>query len=202
VEIKERILVGVEELFMRYGVKSMTMDDIAQQLSVSKKTIYQHFKDKNELVESVLQNHMRQERTCVMDIKSKSANAIEEIFLMSKHMKQGMMDMNPSLIFDIQKFHQEAWIYFREHKHEIFTQNIIDNLKWGIAEKYYRQEIDPEILGVFRVEQIELGFNSLKFSTKNYTVLEIQLELLNHFIHGIVTPLGLQKYNEYIQNNA
>jgi TetR/AcrR family transcriptional regulator, cholesterol catabolism regulator len=200
--MKERILTGAEELFMRYGIKSMTMDDVARHLSISKKTIYQHFTDKNELVYSVLKNHMDQEVCIIEEIKKESSDAIEEFYKMSKFMKQTFMDMNPSLIMDIQKYHPKSWQYFQEHKLDCFTQSMYDNLNWGIKEGYYRPEINVEILAVMRVETVEAGLKLQSFNGNKFSIVEVQLEMMNHFFHGIVTTKGLEKYNEYIQNNA
>ena len=200
--MKEKILEGAEHLFMRYGIKSMTMDDIAKHLTVSKKTIYQHFSDKNALLESVMENHMKQEQLQIEQIRSESSNAIEELYKLSKYIKSMMMEMNASLIMDMQKYHPNAWKYFQVHKHDCITTNILMNLKWGIEEGYFRADMNCEILALLRVEQIELGFNTLIFSSPNYTIVDVQMELLNHFIYGIVTPKGLELYNEYIINNA
>lgn len=201
-ETKEKILAGAEELFMRYGIKSMTMDDIAKHLTVSKKTIYQHFKDKNDLVENVMENHMHHEQCHIAEIRNESSNAIEELFKISKFIKTMMMDMNPSIFLDLQKYHPDAWKYFQVHKHDCITSNILENLNWGVSEGYFREDINCEILALLRVEQIEFGFNPLIFSGNKFSILEVQMELLNHFIFGVVTPKGLELYNEYIQNNA
>jgi TetR/AcrR family transcriptional regulator, cholesterol catabolism regulator len=202
VEIREKILVGTEQLFMRYGIKSITMDDIAKHLTVSKKTIYQHFSDKNALVECVMANHMIQEQNDVEQIRLDSVNAIEELYKLSKYIRGMMMEMNASLIMDLQKYHPNAWKYFQEHKHDCITTNILTNLKWGIEEGFFRSEINCDILALLRVEQIEIGFNPMTFPGTKYSMLDVQMELLNHFIYGIVTQKGLELYNEYITNNA
>lgn len=201
-DIRERILKGAEELFMRYGFKTMTMDDVAKHLSVSKKTIYLHFKDKNALVESVMENHMQFEQSAIIEIRKESANAIEELYKVSKFMKTMMMDMNPSVVIDLQKYHPKAWKYFSDHKHECITKNILENLNWGVTEGFYRKDLNCEILALLRVEQIEMGFNPSIFPSSKFTVLEVQMELLNHFVCGIVSKEGQKLYNEYIQNNG
>lgn len=201
-EIKERILKGAEEAFMRYGIKTMTMDEISKNLGVSKKTIYQYFQDKNELVLKVLESHMLNERLKMEQMSRESENSIHEMVLVSSHMKRSVVDMNPSLILDMQKFYPEAWSYFETHKHECITQSIKKNLDRGIEEGYYRKDINTDILSRFRVEEVSVGFDSAVFSREHFSPVDVQMELMNHFLMGVVTPKGLELFNKYLIDNV
>lgn len=196
-ETKDRILKGAEELFMRYGIKTMTMDDIAKHLGVSKKTIYLHVKDKNELVSEVILAHMEQERKSFEEIGARAENAIDELISFLRHVKTTMMDMNPSLIVDLKKNYPKAWRHFNEFKSECINNSIQKNLTWGKEEGYYRPEINSEILAISRMVQIESGLNPVVYPSNKFSVLEVQIELLNHFLMGIVTPKGLELFNKY-----
>ena len=107
--IEEKIIAGAGDLFHRYGIRSVSMDDIARHLSISKKTIYQYYKDKDEIVSLALKQHMDQQKTEYNEIFSKGANAIEELARVSQCMRKDFKDMNPSLLFDMQKYHPNAW---------------------------------------------------------------------------------------------
>ena len=96
-EARDKIIVGAEELFMRYGIKSITMDDLASNLAISKKTIYQHFKDKDELVLEVAKIHMQQDEKEVECIITKSENAVQEIFYIAQFIRKMTAKLNPSV---------------------------------------------------------------------------------------------------------
>lgn len=201
-DLKNRILKGSEELFMRYGIKAITMDEVASNLGVSKKTIYQHFSDKNHLVEQVLSTHMNNEKEVIDQITQSSNNAIDELFKMSRHIKSTLTSMNPTIFLDLQKFYPKAWEYFQEHKYECITESIRKNLDWGVDEGYYRSNFNSEVLSLFRVEQVQMAFNPMIFPSSKFAPYEVQMELFSHFIHGIVTQKGLDLYNEYTKENV
>ena len=100
---KEKLLRGADELFMKYGFRSVSMDDIARHLGVSKKTIYQYFADKDEVVESVAREHMQRQKEQFERIANESKNAVEEMVRISYCLKENMRNINPSVLFDMQK---------------------------------------------------------------------------------------------------
>src|SRR6185369_7288393 len=117
-DIKDRILKGAMELFMKYGVRSVSMDDIARHLSVSKKTLYQYFADKEEIVTTVAEFHLGHERNQYDSIRSVSENAIDELVKISVCIKKDLQKMNPALLFDLQKYHPKAWSAWLAHKQQ------------------------------------------------------------------------------------
>ena len=102
-ELKDRIKQKADELYRRYGIKSVTMDEIASQLGVSKKTIYQSFSDKNELVDAVIVDMLTYNRQCCQTDKAKAQNAIEEVYLAMEMLQTMFENMNPSILFDIER---------------------------------------------------------------------------------------------------
>src|SRR5688500_17937825 len=131
-ENREKLLRGADELFMRYGLRSVSMDDIARHLGVSKKTIYQHFADKDEMVATVAKGHMERQRDQFDEIAKRSKNAVEELISISFCLKETMKNINPSLLFDMQKYHQKAWNEWLSFKQKFIRQNIVRSLKQGI----------------------------------------------------------------------
>src|SRR5688500_9858131 len=108
-DTKDKILKGAEELFTKYGVRSISMDDIARHLSVSKKTLYLHFADKEDIVTMTCKAHLEKHAEEFKKIKDTARNAIDELAKISVCLKRNMQDMNPSLLFDLQKYHPRAW---------------------------------------------------------------------------------------------
>jgi len=200
-EIQEKIIHESGDLFMRYGIKSLTMDDLAKNLAISKKTIYKHFKNKNDLIEQIIRSYTDGDKCNIKNINKESENAIDEIVRVSKYIKVELSKMTSNAIYDLQKFYPTMWKFFQEHKNESLYNTIFDNIEWGKKEGYYRKDVNSEILSILRVEQIEMGLNPEIFSSNKYSILEIQMELLKHFIIGITTPKGLDLYNKYISEN-
>src|SRR5688572_7915784 len=140
IQTKEKILKGAEELFTKYGVRSISMDDIARHLSVSKKTLYQHFADKEDIVTMACKAHLDRNVGEFDEIRNSAKNAIEELANLSVCLKRNMQDMNPSLLFDLQKYHPKAWAVWMNHKNQFIRSSVVRNLKQGIAEGYFRAD--------------------------------------------------------------
>lgn len=198
-DVKEKILKGAEDLFMRFGVRSISMDDIARKLSVSKKTLYQHFADKEALVNEVFVEALKKDMKMFKAIKDQSNDALEEIALLSVTMKHHLEKVNPALLFDLQKFHPTAWSAWLEFKNKFIYDSVVRNLKQGKAEGYYREEIDPEILAVIRIESVQLPFNPELFPKEKFKLASVQEHLLEHFIQGLLTDKGRKLFSKYKQ---
>jgi AcrR family transcriptional regulator len=203
-ETNERILQKAEELFMRFGIRSVSMDDIAKELAVSKKTIYQFFKDKEALVMGVAHLHFNKDVCDMQGIKEQAGNALEEMILLSEHLKRNFMNINPVIFYDLQKYHIKAWGLFREHRERFIIETIKDNLRRGIADGLYRSDINVEILAILRVEEVQLGFNQDVFPSNRFNFLELQIQFVEHFMRGIITKKGfelLEAYQDSIKQN-
>ena len=196
---KEKILIGAEELFFRFGIKSMTMDDIAKHLGMSKKTIYQFYEDKDALVTSLVDAHIKRNSTQMCGYAESSKNAILEILSAIKHMSEMFSRTNPLLFHDLQKYHSEAWKNFTTFKNDILLKIVIDNLKRGIAEGLYRENISIKILAKLRIEEVEMAFNPNVFPPSQYNMLEVAKQLLEHFLLGICTLKGHKMANKYFE---
>lgn len=200
-EVKEKILRGAEDLFLKYGVRSISMDDIARHLTVSKKTLYQHFSDKEELVFTVCRSHMTKNRIEFEEIKATAKNAIDELVKISRCLKKTMEETNPSLLFDLQKYHPSAWQEWVNYKHQYIKESVIKNLKQGIEEGYFRTDLNPEILAKVRIELVQLGFDEGIFPRSKFQLAEVQLQIFDHFVYGLVTEKGRKLYLKYKAHN-
>ncbi|MFN3840902.1 MAG: TetR/AcrR family transcriptional regulator [Cyclobacteriaceae bacterium] len=196
IDVKDKILKGTEELFMRYGVRSISMDDIARHLGVSKKTLYQHFADKDELVLMVSRSHLERNITQFDGIRDESKNPIEELARISVCMKQNMESMNPTLLFDLQKFHPKAWNEWISFKRKYLRDSIVRNLSQGIADGYFRPEVNPEIMAAMRIELVQLAFNNDIFPPSRFKLAEVQEHIFDHFVFGLVTEKGRKLYQK------
>lgn len=173
------------------------MDDVARALAVSKKTLYQYFTNKDELVTEVVVLHMEGEKQEFSEIINVSSNAIEELYRLSKCMRKHIFKINPALLFDLQKYHTEAWGVFQAYKHEFIQGQIKHNLERGIKEGYYRAELNAEVLSILRMETIQLLFSEQLFPRSKFEFVEVQMQVFDHFVHGILSEKGRQLYQQH-----
>ncbi len=201
-ERKDRILKGAEELFFKYGIKSITMDDIAKHLAISKKTIYQFYSDKNEVLEMLMKNRMKVNQKEFEQLAKDSENVIAEVFSIMKHMGAMFSQMNPNFFYDLQKYHPGTWKLFKTFKEECIERMVEDSVKRGIKEGFVRPDINSKIIARLRMEEVEMGFNPQVFPPNEFKIMDVQLALLEHFLHGICTLKGhklINKYKEIIE---
>lgn len=199
-ETKDKILNGVEELFMRYGVRSISMDDIARHLAVSKKTLYQHFADKEELVLEVTRHLLEKNYRECEEIRAKADNPVEELALISLWMKKSMEEINPTMLFDLQKYHVKAWNLWLEFKNKFIHEEVIRNLTVGIEGGYMRP-VNKAIMGILRVEFVQMAFNQDIFPREKFNLAEVQSQIFDHFVFGLVTEKGRKLYLKYKEHN-
>jgi AcrR family transcriptional regulator len=202
-EIQERIRQKADELFRRYGIRSVTMDEIATQLGMSKKTIYQYYTDKDQLVDAVAVDEIQfLQESCLKDAAI-SANAIEEIFRVMEFVEVMFRNMNPSMLHDLEKYHPLGYKKFLDHKNKFLYEMVKKNIERGIKEELYRPEIDVELMSRYRLETMMIAFNSDLFPTSKFNLVKIHHEILEHFLYGLATLKGYKlilKYKQQRQN--
>ena len=193
----DRIIQGGEDLFLTAGIKSVTMDDIAKHLGISKKTIYHFFKDKNELVMALTKKKLQEDEEYINSVISQSANVIEEMINMMKCTQEEFARMNPIVIHDLQKYHPEAWKEFQKFKAEVLVRTMEELLTKGIKQGYIRPDVDPKIMARMRVAQVETGFDGTLFPVSEFSPWKVQVQFLEHFNYGICTLKGHKLLDQY-----
>ena len=190
-DVKDRIVQGSLRQFMQYGFRNVSMDDIASNLGMSKKTLYQHFTEKEELVAAALEFDIENnQKDCVRCINT-SNNAVAEVYDIISVVAEQLRDMNPMVLFEMQKFHPKAFKRFQQHKDEFILKMIHQNLLRGIAEGLYREDINIEVLAKFRLESMMLIFNPEIFPfSKSYPLMDLMMIIGEHFLFGISTNKG------------
>ncbi len=195
---KQRILQKAEELFFRFGIRSVSMDDIANNLGMSKKTLYQYFADKDELVEGVVEGHISGMQQDCIRTRGEAQDAIHEIYFTMDMITEQLSNMNPMLLHDLEKFHYKAYRRFREHKDKFLLQVIRENIEWGIRDELYRADINLDVLSRYRIESMMIPFNVTVFPPGKYNLAVTSQLLLENFTYGLATVKGhklIQKYN-------
>jgi AcrR family transcriptional regulator len=204
-DMRDRISSKAHGLVMKYGVRSVSMDDIANALGISKKTIYQYFVDKDELVEAIIENTLHENQLRCNEHRANAQNAVQEIFSAKQLLREMFADMNPSVLYDLQKYHPKAFTRFLKHKNDFLFGLLKSNIERGIAEELYRTEINVDIITRFRIESMMMPFNPDFFSKHKHSLLEVEEQLLEHFLFGIVSLKGYKlvlKYKQESEKNA
>ena len=195
-EIKDRILQHAAQLFMRNGIKSVSMDDIATSMAMSKKTLYKWFDNKDEMVRAVMAQRLQATQCECTELQSQATSAIDELFRLMDWMRQQFSGLHPSIFYDMLKFYPATWQLWLNHKQEYILAQITDNLRRGMAEELYRADLDVEVIARLRLAQIELAFNAEVFPPRHFEVQRLQQVILEHFMLGIATLKGHKIINQ------
>lgn len=196
---KKRILLKADEMFMRFGIRSVSMDDIAIDLGMSKKTLYQYYADKDALVAEVVDLHINKMEEDCGSCRQQSEDAIHEMFITMDQSMEQFSNINPMVLHDLEKFHFIAFQRFKEHKDKFLYKVVKDNIEWGKKEGYYREDVNTEVLTRFRIESMLIPFNIQAFPPAKFNLLETSRQMLENFIYGLSTSKGhkqIQKYNQ------
>ncbi|MFN4233290.1 MAG: TetR/AcrR family transcriptional regulator [Bacteroidia bacterium] len=197
---KEQIIIQAFELFMKNGIKSMTMDDIAKNMAISKKTLYQYFSNKDELVNAVLEKHIETDKCNVKNIFNPKNNAIDDLMQIATSINETLKRIHPSIHYDLEKYHPTAWKKFGEYKRNFIYENIKQNILKGIQEGLYRSDINPEIIATLYVSKADVIFDASVFAPEKYAFNRVYLEMLKHHIRGIATKKGLKYLDKKLKS--
>ncbi len=187
-EIMEQAL----KLFMRLGIKSMTMDEVATQLRISKKTLYEHFTDKNDLVEQAVAMTCDFHRDTINGICARGLNAIDENEEITRFIVGQIGNMHPSVQFDLQKYHPKAWEIMEHREREDIYICVSTNLRKGVAEGLYREDLDVEVITRLYLARIDSTWDGRVFPPEQFSLPDVLWKHLEYHIRGIASPKGIQ----------
>ena len=188
----ENILEKVAELYNKYGIKSVTMDDVARELGMSKKTLYQHVENKNELVSKVIDYQLNERECTFKEISEKEQNAIEKLLEVGMYIIKSIKDYNPSTEYDLKKYYPELFAKLSKVRKERMYQAIIKNIQKGKEEGLYRLDMNNEIIAQIQVSRF-LNMNSSDFfNPDDMFKPKYILELFIYHIRGIANKKGIE----------
>jgi len=187
-------------LYSKYGIKSVTMDDISRELGISKKTLYTYVSDKNELVEKVIDFKCKQQMNWMKSLNLDKLPALQEVVEVSKMINKMIGEFNPSFHYDLSKYYTATYKKMMDMNREAMAKSMLQNLKKGKKEGYYRPEINEEVIVKMHIANTEnlaeIGFyNAHKESPE-----EIQRELFSYHMHSILNPKGLKEYTRLLNS--
>ncbi len=196
---KTSILQGAAGMFLRYGIKSVTMDDISRELGISKKTLYQHVENKADLIEQTMQTHIDDEKNMIAQIRETADDAIHEIVILARHITQVLREMPAGLTYDLQKYYRKCWeimdAYNRTHVYGV----IKDNIERGIDQGVYREDVNPDIVAKLYVGKTSIITDEDIFPLRNYKKDTLFKQYISYHLHGIASTKGLKLLSKHMK---
>jgi TetR/AcrR family transcriptional regulator, cholesterol catabolism regulator len=191
-----KIVAESIKLFKTYGIRSVSMDDIAKDLGMSKKTLYEHFDNKADLLAKALDLSVKEFTDWFAELKQESLNAIDELLSISKRVNDEYAKYTPSNIFDLKKYYPEV---IKEHvsKEKQITYTLMtENLRKGISENIYRSDLDIDLVAELYVQKIAVLHTGEFWSDANVTFEKIFEIMFENHIRGIVNQTGLEYFEQ------
>lgn len=193
---EKEILIKAAEIFTRNGIKSMNMDDISRHIGISKKTLYQYFSNKKDLVKKSVELHIKTEQACMREALCEDINPIDELMLMTRMVSSQVKEMHPSIIFDLRKYHPEAYKCLAEHRNLFVYSNIKNNIEKGVKTGLYRENINSEILTRLYLAMMNVILDPESNALSDFNYIEIYKEMIRYHIKGIASEKGREYLNQ------
>jgi AcrR family transcriptional regulator len=195
-DYRDRIIEEAADLFRTYGIRSVTMDSLASTLGISKRTIYEVFSDKDELLFGVLKVMAEKQRQLIAQVLEESENAIEAIFRLLEFNRDHFQNMSPAFKADLKRFHQEVLLKIRD-KYELpdymINQNVIER---GIREKLFRKEINPDLVNRCLDSMGRSLMDNDLYPFDQFTRKDVIGNVFINYLRGISTPEGIKLINK------
>jgi AcrR family transcriptional regulator len=196
-EVKDKILETSLNLFYKYGIKAITMDDIAKEMGISKKTIYRFFKEKDDIVSQLSETELKKNQLMMEEMRKQAKDPIHEMILISIHIQKVFAEINPVFFYDLNRQFTRALNDFKKFKSECMFSNIKRNLTDGVAQGLYRSDLDIDFVTQYRIMQMDVFMGGSDFQFENISMAKAHQLIMDIFMHGISTVKGHKLINKY-----
>lgn len=196
--MKDIILKKTADIFLKFGFKSVTMDDIANDLGISKKTLYKHFKNKEDLVDQAISSF---HENCLDKINCVCAlgyNAIEENFEVKKIFKDLLQNSDESPMFQLKKYYPKTFNKVMKKEFEEFQNCITTNIEKGINEGLYRKNINKSVISRFYFMLVFSIHDENLFTYKKNSVKQLEIDVLEYHTRAIATAKGIKELEKQL----
>lgn len=201
-ELQEKWLKRIEELFFKLGIKSITMDDVARELGISKKTLYGFVENKDDLVRKVMERHLQAQCSIDEDMHAAATDAVDEMVRVIKQVVSDVGQMKPNLVHDMQKYHRDVWERINEFQQNYILNLARQNIEWGRRDGLYRSDFDLEIAARFYIAGAMIIFDEQYFPKPPFSFDELFKEFITNYLHSIVSEKGKVLLVEKLQADA
>ncbi|MDW5289307.1 TetR/AcrR family transcriptional regulator [Formosa sp. PL04] len=194
--MKNKIIIKSSELFLNLGFKSVTMDDIAQEMGISKKTIYQYFETKTKLVEATAIYKYDCISESIDAIFTIEANPIEELFKIKEFITNYLRNEKKSSVFQLKKYYPRIYSILKQKQFEAMQECVSDNLNRGITDGLYRKSLNVDFISRIYFSSIGALKDEEVFPDNQFSMQQLLDNYLEYHLRGICTPLGLDFLNK------
>lgn len=191
-DVKDKLIQAAKEMFFKYGIKSISMEDICRNMGVSKKTIYEIIASKSELINLVLSQHLAKSEEELTEVVRLSKDAIDEMLQLSMYLLNYIAHMSPSIIYDLQKYHPQSWKLVETYQETLVEQRIYNNLVRGQQEMLYRSDFDPRVIAKLYVHKTSAIVDQDLFPAAEFDKALLFKEIIKYHIFGIISEKGLK----------
>jgi TetR/AcrR family transcriptional regulator, cholesterol catabolism regulator len=194
------ILKESSHLFIKYGIRSLSMDDLCREMGISKKTLYQYVENKTDLISRTLDFVVQDAVWAVEEASLEGCNAIDQLLKVSRKVCIEMQHFNPSITFDLQKYYPEIFRKFNHAKKEIIFNRIVNNMHQGISEGFYRDDLPVDLVARLYVQKLE-HINDPEFlQSEDFSFSNMFMVMFDNHIRGISNSQGLAYYEKQLSN--
>jgi AcrR family transcriptional regulator len=186
----EKIIIESASLFRKYGIRSLSMDDISRELGISKKTIYQYVSNKTELIEKIL-DWVTTNNICLRSDTNGEANAIDDLLSFSLTVKEETNESTPAILFDLQKYYPDVFKRFSVKKNELVFDHLKRNMLKGIEEGLYRTDLDVDLVSHLYVKKLTDSQDIEFMNSHNLSFSRVFEVMFDNHIRGISNEKGL-----------
>ena len=194
-EVKNKILQTAETLFLKLGFKRVTMDDISNELGMSKKTVYQFFADKSSLVNETVSRHIKMEKHACSGMLTQQDNPIDFMLAITQNFGDVKKQINQGVLFDLKKYFKESWDVLNEFRVNFIFEQILENLRKGKLQGYYHQNLDELLIARFYIHLVDFMINPDNYTSHDLDFKKLHTELIKYHLRAICTEKGI-KYLE------
>jgi len=197
-DLKERIIENASTLFFQKGVKSMTMSDIANELGISKRTLYEVFRDKEDLLENCITSHIEKVNKVTQTIAENSEDIIDTLMRIYARSLDEMRMINHSAMYDLKKYHSRLYKIVEENQRENTTK-LLPLLEKGVKQGLLRSDINFEIILWLVKSQFKALISDDFFPKDIYSLKDFIQAIILNFMRGIATPSGIKKVDDLVE---
>jgi len=196
---RKQLIEKAAELFMRIGIRSVSMDDIARELGVSKKTLYQTVTNKETLIQLVLEDDTCKDIALLKDSRHASADAIDEHLRNSRYFIREMRKISPTAMHDLRKYYPEIFHNQVKTHREAFHRNVAENLERGMEEGLYRDDLDAEVIANLYAGMTAMVIDKGVFPAQERSLSEILHQHTMYHFNGVVNQFGRERLEQYLR---
>ena len=196
-DLQTKMCTRVSQMFMRFGIKSVSMDDISRDLGISKKTLYALVPNKAELVATILYDWMQEEHRQIAAIKATAKDPIYELVLIAKHVTRMLKKISPTTMYDLRKYYRDVWRKMESSRDDMIFSNIKENLEEGIEASLYRDDLDIDLVTTLYVKMATYITDEKILDVARPKKLSLFIEFVKYHIRGIATKKGMRALEKY-----